>query len=146
MRILWHNAYSLELFYPENDWPWHCHTTYQKAKKALYHSIIVYPGLLFIFHPHFFSFMVVWGLGFWGWGVELGFWGGGVLSWWCLGSLVCGPLDFLLLSGSSHKHRRMKRGIKMCPDTTMCHNMSHNATMSPVVMMHPPTWLTIHGI
>ena len=36
MRILWHNANSLELLNPENDWPWHCSTTYPKAKKATY--------------------------------------------------------------------------------------------------------------
>ena len=34
MRILWHNANSLELLNPENDWPWHCPTTYPKAKKG----------------------------------------------------------------------------------------------------------------
>ena len=34
MRILWHNANSLELLNPENDWPWHSPTTYPKAKKG----------------------------------------------------------------------------------------------------------------
>ena len=32
MWILWHNANSLELIHPENDWPWHCPTTFPKAK------------------------------------------------------------------------------------------------------------------
>ena len=34
MRILWHNADSLELLNPKNDWPWHCPTTYLKAKNG----------------------------------------------------------------------------------------------------------------
>ena len=36
MRILWHNANSVELLNPENDWPWHCPTTNQRAKKRRY--------------------------------------------------------------------------------------------------------------
>ena len=34
MRILWHNANSMQLLNPENDWSWHCPTTYPKAKKS----------------------------------------------------------------------------------------------------------------
>ena len=37
VRILWHDANSLELLNPENYWPWHCSTTIQKPKKAIYH-------------------------------------------------------------------------------------------------------------
>ena len=37
MRILCHKANLLELLNPENVWPWHCPTTYAKAKKAIYH-------------------------------------------------------------------------------------------------------------
>ena len=38
---------------------------------------IFFPGLFFIFFSYFGSFLVVWGLGFWGWGLLLGFWGWG---------------------------------------------------------------------
>ena len=34
MRILWHNAYSLEQLRHENEWPWPFLTTFQKAKKG----------------------------------------------------------------------------------------------------------------
>ena len=36
-----------------------------------------FPGLFFIIFSYFGSFMVVWGLGFWGWGLILGIWGWG---------------------------------------------------------------------
>ena len=36
------------------------------------------PGLFFIFISHLCSFMVVWGLCFWGWGFQLM----GVGAWW----------------------------------------------------------------
>ena len=35
------------------------------------------PGIFFILFSLFFSFMVVWELRFWGWGLELGFRGWG---------------------------------------------------------------------
>ena len=38
---------------------------------------IFFPGLLFLIFSYFGSFMVVWGLGFWGWGLILGFFGWG---------------------------------------------------------------------
>ena len=34
MRILWHNADLLERINARNGWPWHCLTTYLKAKKG----------------------------------------------------------------------------------------------------------------
>ena len=40
-------------------------------------AIFFFPGLFFIIFTYFCSFMVVWGLGFWGWGLVLGVWGGG---------------------------------------------------------------------
>ena len=49
--------------------------------------VLFFPGLFFIFFPHFCSFMVVWGLGFWGWGLILGFWGWGFQL---MGFGVCG--------------------------------------------------------
>ena len=41
------------------------------------HCYIFFPGLFFTIFSYFGSFMVVWGLGFWGWGLILGFWGWG---------------------------------------------------------------------
>ena len=38
-------------------------------------SYIFFPRLFFIFYPHFLSFIVVFGLRFWGSGLELGFLG-----------------------------------------------------------------------
>ena len=40
-------------------------------------AIFFFPGLFFKIFSYFCSFMVVWGLGFWGWGLILGFWGWG---------------------------------------------------------------------
>ena len=42
------------------------------------------PGLFFIFISHLCSFMVVWGLGFWGWGFQL----------MGVGACVAGPSGF----------------------------------------------------
>ena len=38
---------------------------------------IIFPGLFLIIFSYFGSFMMVWGLGFWGWGLILGFLGWG---------------------------------------------------------------------
>ena len=40
-----------------------------------YGGLCFSPALFFINFSHFCSFMVVWGLGFWDWGLELVFWG-----------------------------------------------------------------------
>ena len=44
---------------------------------VLLFTYIFFPELFFIIFPHFCSFMVVWGLGFWGCDLELGFYGWG---------------------------------------------------------------------
>ena len=41
------------------------------------YTLYFFPGLFFKIFSYFGSFMVVWGLGFWGWGLILGFWGWG---------------------------------------------------------------------
>ena len=55
---------------------------------------------------YFGSFMVVWGLGFWGWGLILGFLG--------LGFSVDGPVVWGLLGflgwGSLYEHKRITLG------------------------------------
>ena len=56
-------------------------------------AIFFFPGLFLIIFSYFGSFMVVWGLGLWGWGHILGIWVGG-FSLWGLGPVVWGLLDF----------------------------------------------------
>ena len=74
-------------------------------------SLHFFPRFFFIFYPHFFSFMVVWGLVFWN----------GVLNWvsgvmvfldgvW---GLWCGAFWIFRGSGFLYKHRRINPGIKM---------------------------------
>ena len=46
MRIMWHNAYPLQLSNPENGLPWQCPAIYLKAKKANI-SPITYMQIIF---------------------------------------------------------------------------------------------------
>ena len=55
---------------------------------------IFFPGLFFIIFSYYCSFMVVWGLGFGGWGLILGFWGWG-FQLMGFGACGVGPSGFL---------------------------------------------------
>ena len=60
--------------------------------------------------------MVVWGLGFWDWGLILGFWGWGFLLMG-FGAYGVGPSGCFLL-GSLYKHKKLnlgKNGVKIEP-------------------------------
>ena len=66
-----------------------------------------------LFHPHFFPFMVVWGLGFGGWDLWLSFWGSGFMLmgfWglWCTAFWVFFGGGGL---GSSYKHVKINLEI-----------------------------------
>ena len=50
-------------------------------------TLYFFPGLFFLIFSYFCSFMVVWGLGFWGWRLILGFWGWG---FYLMGFGACG--------------------------------------------------------
>ena len=63
------------------------------AHKPFSDAIFFFPGLFFIFFSYFCSFMVVWGLGFWGWGLILGFWGWG-FQFMGFGACGAGPSGF----------------------------------------------------
>ena len=65
-----------------------------KAKVNPPWAIFFFPGLFFILFSYFGSFMVVWGLGFWCWGLILGFWGWG-FQFMGFGACGVGPSVFL---------------------------------------------------
>ena len=69
------------------------------------------PGLFSAFHPHFASFMMVWGLGF---GVTALNWISGVWAfcWWGLGP-TWGAFWVFGSWGSSYKHSRITLGINI---------------------------------
>ena len=59
--------------------------------------------------------MVVWGLGFWDWGLILGFWGWG-FQLMGFGACRVIPSGFFLGLGSLYKHKRItlgKNGVKL---------------------------------
>ena len=64
--------------------------------------------LFFLLFSHFYSILVVWGLGVWGRGLGLGFWVWG-FRWWGFGPGVWGLLGFWGW-GSLYKHRRITLG------------------------------------
>ena len=55
-------------------------------------SAIFFPGLFFVIFSYFSSFIVVWDLGFWGWGLRLGFrgWGFQLMGFWACGVVPYG--------------------------------------------------------
>ena len=66
------------------------YTTFNQGpvfQESAIHAIFFFPGLFFIIFSYFCLIMVVWGLGFWGWGLILGFWGWGFLL---MGFGACG--------------------------------------------------------
>ena len=69
---VWSVLPALELL-PIN---WSTHF-YFEITGSLSWRYIFLPGLLLLLFSLVCSFMVVWGLGFWGWGLGLGFWGWG---------------------------------------------------------------------
>ena len=75
-----------------------------------------FPGLSFVYFSHFCSFMVVWGLEFWGWGLGLGFlvW---VFSQFGLGPVAWGLLGFFGGLGSQYIFGRKTLGKKSVSQT-----------------------------
>ena len=74
-----------------------CHNDLNYTHKVAYSSYIVFPGLFFILFSHFFSFMVVKGLGLGSMGVGLGL--GFSVDW--VWDLWCGALWVFLGMGLS---------------------------------------------
>ena len=71
-----------------------------------------FPGLFFILFSHCCSFMVVWGLGLWGWGLGLVFCG---WVFQLMGFGACGlrPSWFFGFGALQYKHGRINLGNKI---------------------------------
>ena len=87
------------------------HTEYLKGVKSSQsdkfacsfdYSLYFFPGFVLYIFSHFCSFMVIWGLGFWGWGHGLGLWGSGfqLMGFWacCVRPCLTGKEENIMIN------------------------------------------------